>query len=422
MDREFLADYEKEENEAYVRFEKALQEGTFNFGKDRFPADDRFVKLQQSIALPIFEAAQKENIWAQVPFSGSLIFTLAPYSKEEFERIFFDTAEIPKMIDLTKETGRLQFVLNAKPSSYVGLDYLDPILQELRPPLLYSAPYSVIASQEEVAKAQCTLETLAKVRFDPHMRNVCGSRYEIIGSRLYHVYMVLKLGNYHIVNEIENLMIDDPAEACKLLDFCLPVLCNPLLDPFCSLYNSTLKDMKESASYLNSQQKIRFPYEIGKFLIHKLTFAPAGMRACNELIDHYDSYDLRKVLDSINDAVVSNSPDVLKENASDLSTILDNVWNDKTIPKRIKGLKIGVPLSFAVLGSLAGTVAGGPLGASVGAGAGFLAGVGFQVADKALDIGGDLISEKISRKLPSKSYQMNIYDFKEKYRTRLARL
>jgi hypothetical protein len=421
MDKQFLLDYEKNENEEYIRFEKALREGTFKFGKDRFPADHRFVKLQEPIALPIFEAAQKENIWAQIPFSGSLIFTIAPYSKKEFERLFFDTAEIPKIIDFIKETGRLQVILNAKPSSYVGLDYLDPVFLELRPPILHSAPYTVIASQLEITKAQHTLDALARVRFDDYLRNQTGPRYDIIGMRLYHVYMVLKLGNFPIANQIENFMIDDPAEAAKLLDFCLPVLCSPLLDPFCSLYNSSMKDFKESASYLNSQQKVRFPYEIGKFLVHKLTFAPEGMRACNELIDHYDAYDLRKVLDSLNDAIVSNSPDVMKMSADELSTILDNVWNDKTIPKRIKGLKIGVPLSFAVLGSVAGTVTGGPLGATIGAGAGFLTGLGFQVAEKALDIGGDLISEKISQKLPSKSYQMNIYNFKEKYGALLAR-
>ena len=40
------------------------------------------------------------------------------------------------MIDLAKETDRVQFVLSSKPTRYEGLDHLQPIFEEMRPPVV----------------------------------------------------------------------------------------------------------------------------------------------------------------------------------------------------------------------------------------------------------------------------------------------
>jgi hypothetical protein len=142
--------------------------------------------------------------------------------------------------------------------------------------------------------------------------------------------------------------------------------------------------------------------------MRKLTYAPVGLDACKELMYHYNRYDLRKVQEAVNQAIVANNPDALRKNLEELSEILDNVWEDKTLPNRIKGLRIGVPLSMAVIGS----IASGPIGA-IG---GLLAGLGYNVVDKLIDLGTDGLSEKIA-KLSAKSYQANIFDFKKKYKT-----
>ena len=113
----------------------------------------------------------------------------------------------------------------------------------------------------------------------------------------------------------------------------------------------------------------------------------------------------------MNEAIVANNPDIVNKSAEELSEILDNVWNDKTIPRRIEGLKVGVPVSMAAIG---GIVAGLP-GA---AGSGFLADLGIKVAEKTVEkffgVKGEGLSERIS-KLRTKSYQANVYDFKKKY-------
>jgi len=145
--------------------------------------------------------------------------------------------------------------------------------------------------------------------------------------------------------------------------------------------------------------------------LKKLTYAPLSMRACYHLIDNYGAYDLQKIQESLNKAIVENHPDILNEKTEELSEILDNVWNDKTVPRRIKGLQIGIPLSMAAIGS----VAAGPIGAT----GGFLAGLGYNVLDKSIDLGTEGLSERLA-KLKTRSYQANIYDFKKKYKSKIT--
>lgn len=77
--------------------------------------------------------------------------------------------------------------------------------------------------------------------------------------------------------------------------------------------------------------------------------------------------------------IIINHPDVINKSAQELSEILDNVWNDKTIPKSIENVKIGVPISIAVIGAVAGGLGGGLAGVGT---RGFLAELGFKVAEK----------------------------------------
>jgi hypothetical protein len=59
-----------------------------------------------------------------------------------------------------------------------------------------------------------------------------------------------------------------------------------------------------------------------------------------------------------------------------------------------------------------GSVVAGPIGAA----GGLLTGLGYNVADKFIDLETEGLSEKLA-KLKTKSYQANIYDFKEKYKS-----
>lgn len=85
---------------------------------------------------------------------------------------------------------------------------------------------------------------------------------------------------------------------------------------------------------------------------------------------------------------------------------------DKTIPARIKGIKVGVPLLIAVIGYLAA----GPLGAMGGS---LIGELGFKLVDKTISSLFDAQTTDLAEglaKLRAKSFQVNIYDFKKKYK------
>jgi hypothetical protein len=208
-------------------------------------------------------------------------------------------------------------------------------------------------------------------------------------------------------------MIDDPERALVFIMTCN----NFILDPRGNLRFDVLThsfEETQATRFLPESHRPRkpeFPIEIGRFLFTKLTYAPSGLRACNILIDLYDEYDLRKITRTLNEAITTNNTDIINKSAEDFSTILDNIWQDKTLPRRIKGLQIGIPLSMVVLGN----ITAGPIGVM----GGFLAGLGYNIADKLVDLGTESISEKLA-KLRTKNYQTNIYDFKRKNKDRIV--
>lgn len=417
MDREYLEDYSHKEKTEFEKLKKRIQGGRFSFDKDRFPSDERFVKLQEPIAVTVGPDTDNwSSIWTQIPFSGSLILLIPPMAQQLFEAVFFKVSEIPRVVDFIKEAGRLQMALNNDPLEYVGLDYMNPFFEELRPPYYHGAPGFIFATEEELQRNLDIFHTLASVKFLDYLRKVALSIDPLLykGTLIQFevTYAYLKAGRYGVAEEIENLLIDDPDAAYILLCLSRDCIIDPIVDLRSNLRNCSLEffRMAQILPPFHRPQP-RFPCEIGRFLMKKLTYAPTEMRACNELIDHYDVYDLQKVQESLNSAIVTNNPDIVNKNVEELSRILDNVWNDKTIPRKIKGLQIGIPLSMAAIGS----VAAGPIG-TIG---GFLAGLGYSVADKLIDLETEGLSEKLA-KLKTKSYQANVYDFKKKYKAKIA--
>ena len=420
MDREYLEDYEQAELDEFERYLKRIENNNLYFEKYRYPPNERFINLQKPVAVCTGDiTSHLDNVWAQVPFSGSLILLLPPLPLHTYEKEGYEISEIPKLVEFVKETGRLQIALNAWPSSYEGLDFLDPIFKELKPPFLQGAPDFIFGGKKELEKASHTFLTLGKVQFLETIRSECESEgiskraiTELFGKFLA-TYTVLKLCKYTIAEEIENQVVDDPEKALPLLIVCRKFITDPLRNLRSDLDNFAMEDFKE-AEILPSiyrPQKIRFPCEIGKFLLKKLTYAPQGIRACNAVIDEYDAYDLRKAIESLNEATVTNHPDIVEMSIEALSEILDNFWNDKTIPRRIKGLRIGIPLSMAVLGSVAAGF--------IGAAGGLLAGLGYSVADKFIDLETEGLSERLA-KLKTKSYQANIYAFRKKFKAKIV--
>ena len=417
MDREYLEDYEQKELSEYKRLERKIREGKFDFEKDRYPPAKRFVKLQKPVALTSLEVANVRDLWTQIPFCGSLVLPLMSFERSWFEACYFKVSDIPMIIDFIKDTGKLQIALSDPPTQYEGLDHFDHFFEELNPPVLYLTPLSIFGNEKEIKKAKDDFFTLAEVRFFDFLRERSHKFFArslpLAIDLALNTYIVLKLGHYSVVEYIENLMLDKPPTALGLFILCQDFIVFPLTGLCSNLRNFTLESIKSAKllPLVYQPQDIRFPCEIGKFLLRKLTYVAQDMRACYDIIDHYDSYDLQKIQEALNEAIVSNHPDIVNKSAKELSEILDNVWNDPTIPKQIKNLRRGLPISIAALGSAVSAFTGGIEG--------FLAGLGFSVGAKFLDVEIEAISEKFA-KFFSKSYQANVYDFKKKYKGKIV--
>jgi hypothetical protein len=420
MDKQYLENYLAKEDEEYNRFViKKVEAGTFDFDNDRYPLDNRFVKLKKPVTDITLIDCFAEDRWNQVPFNGSTIFTIDACSPEIFEKYYFKISEIPRIIDFIKDTGKVQIVLRQSPILYEGLDYLDPIFKELEPPYLRGLNFTSFGTEKELSSVIDAFFMLSKIKFED---NLCGNTAHFSREALLcryrdyaYEYAVLKLRYPNIAEEIENALIDEPEKVLPMLN----ASSNFLLDPIKNIrYDSlthSFEEIKLGKGALGKAMEpkdLRFPCEIGKFLLTKLTYSPKGLRACNELIDHYYSYDLQKVLASLNEAIVNNKPQIMEESVTSVSEILDNVWKDKTIMSNIKGLKVGIPLSIAVIGE----IVSGPIGGLTG----LLSGLGFTVGSGILTANIDGLTEKLVKKF-SKSYQANIYDFKNTYKYYLTK-
>lgn len=422
MNREYLEDYKQKEEEDLERFLfQKIRNGTFSFEEDRYPAKERFFKLTEPVAVLTPLLPETNNIWAEVPFSGSLVVHIAPLSHSEFEEAYFEVSKIPEIIDFIKETGRLQIGFNFPATSYEGLDYLDPFFTELRPPYLSLAPATILGTEKEIDTAAAMFGSLATIRHVDYLRGLVSSRTlfrEVLNRELY-TYVALKLGDYAVVEDIENLLVDCPKAAHIALSACKNFITDPEREVFSRLKNYNKEAMNLSRVLPKDYQpkEINFPNEIGEFLMKdKLTYAPQGLDACKDIIYHYEAYDLQKVQKALNNGIVLNHPDIVSKSTEELFEILDNVWGDKTIPNRIKNIEIGVPVSIAAIGGIVAGLSGLFAG-------GFLAELGFKVVEKATEkyaeklfgVKGEHLTEKLA-KLRTKSYQANIYDFKRKYK------
>ena len=425
MDKEFLSNYQAREAEEYKKLVvNKIENGTFNFNNDKYPPDKRFYNLKRPVTDSTFVNCFAEDRWNQVPFSGSTIICLDALPPATFEKFYFKISEIPKVIDFIKETGKIQIALQDPPQFFEGLSYLDPFFNELEPPHMIGINYTAFVTEKNLKEGFETFNELSKIRFLDFYSKICknitqGGEYfsAQVNSQLCTFsiqYAFLKVRYPLIAQQIEDSLIDNPLRALLLLTTSSSFIIDPLIDARCDFLTNSFDEIKRGKTVLGQAidpNKIRFPCEIGKFLIKKLTYAPKGLRACNELIDHYNSYDLEKVSSSLNDAISKNAPDIVQKNVSAFSEILDNVWNDKTIVNRIQGLRIGVPFSLVALGE----VVAGPIG-GIG---GLLAGLGFDVANRLLEANSDGLYGTVAKRL-TQNYQVNIFDFKQKYKAQLV--
>lgn len=425
MDRSFLEEYQQAEEEELNKLCERIFNGAFG-SNDIYPPDSRFPKLRR----PVIKAWQIQRdlnlpsiIWSQIPLSGSLVIELLPLPEKDFKEYHgLDVRDIPKLVEFSKETGKVQFVLHGNATSYEGLNYLDPIFIELRPPQTARFPSESILLSSEAKKYIEEFNEVAKLEFKPMLWRASdewfnGTEYNGIN---YYFDLVdtfvdlVALGKNDIAKQILNAFRDDSELAQILLYAYTDFICGPLLDAFRISYNYDLQFFSDiSTKFFKEEDKakllanIKLPCEVGAFLTQKLAPYPQTFRAMELLVEKYEQEDLYNVFKALDNGIEAKSPDILTLKAKELGEILDNVWEDsRKIKREIKEVNFGISFTLGVIGPIVGY-----MGAGV---PGLLAALGLTVVEKGIDFFGSSIGEKIIKKLRP-DWLVGVYDFKKQY-------
>ena len=406
---EFLEDYEKKELERIRKFLKRLEEGKVSLG-EIYPPKNRFIKLKEPIAFNPPGAP----VWSVVPFYGSTIITLVPRSDkskfDEFHNVIgigFTSRDIDKMIDLVKETGRIQFVISSRPTLYKNLEFLEPLFTELNPPMIPDISLAIIG-ERRYKEYFIEFDTLAQFGFKQFISHItdAGLGEEYIHKRIADYafdYIALKfLGYDELVEEMGYSMITDIPRASKLFTVFGNMIAIPSfnsLKGICNIRQEELTAAYELGKPYGIEPRA-IPCEIGRFILRKLVRYPENLNGCWEIIQYYDDNELYKVLNALNEGIKEKRIDIIKDKRIDLNEILDTIWNETAKIKRNADIaRVAIGLLGCLSASLSGT--------------GVLAGLGFAVIDKIVGLKLDSVGEKFA-KFFSPNYLVTIYDFKKK--------
>jgi len=419
--KEFLEDYEQEEIENIDRFMKEVHDSNLT-SLSMYPPAHRFPKLCQPVSRLLIPSTLDDVpaiLWSSVLLSGTTIGALTPHSQSTFEDMHgFKIREIPEIIDFIKRSGKLAFRLREPPTAYKNLEFLEPIFEELRPPVMIKLPLTVFFDEKEIRKHMVEFSTLASINFWNHvgqgLRNVglgLGSLVETMDSAS-EIYACLKaLGYRDLVEEIENLVVLNPSTANDRLIQSRDLITGPLRETFTTsrIFDRHRYSMQKAfaESQVSSLPKPQFPGEIGKFMFGTLMHSPPSLDTCEELCMHYEEHDVYKVANALNEGIIQNEPDAVKKKSAELSTIMNNLWETKKLQRKSLGVRFGIHVLFGAVGPVAMALTGGL--------SGVLTGLGFEVGNAFFAIKSDKIAEKIAKRL-SPNWEAIVYDFKRKYK------
>jgi hypothetical protein len=413
LNLERLTDYEQEEASQFDQYLKRLGRGE----AETYPGPERFRHLNQ----PVAKRAVDVSIWPQIPLYGSLLVHLSPVKESDFSKVhLFDASDLPDLVQLCKDTGRVQFTLAARPTMFEDLDYLDIVLDELRPPVVRALPVSAFFDAPSIRMAGVEFDTLARGAFWPWLKSILrGSGYDSAYATqnyetLQGVYSMLKLLGYEkTADEISGSLVDDLLRAHRILYLYNVMVQGPMLDTMREVYcfsRHFMKGMKEIPSGKPEARTFEFPFEIGAFLLDSPVLAPGSLEACEAVTERYNR--IPRLVDDLEDALGECKSDRVTSASNALKAALHSTWEDfKPKGAETKGVTHGIGLGLAVGGSCARE----SLGGTAGGNSGLLSGLGYSLTNKSLESPTEEVSASAARLL-SRSYTMSIFNPQKKYR------
>jgi hypothetical protein len=406
MEDEFLRDYEQHELEEWNKYAKTTIDGKPSH-ESIYPPLSRFWKLSKPYAF----FCGGNSIYPQIPLYGSLIIPIIPMREKQFGDYHgFNPSQIDALIDFCKETGKIQFALSTQPTDYRELDFLEPIICDLKPPWLLTPRLPNSKLQE---KACVEFDTLAGIQFiqwwDQLYRDAGATERAAVGTyeSMRDAYALLReKGLTEIATDIENSLVEDPPRAHDLLTVFSTLIFEPSAHPFKAIENydrAFFASMIRTGANYGFGSKITLPCEIGTFLLENLTFFPESLEACKDVISRYDHRDLHRVMAALSDGACSRNEELVRAKSADLNDAFRMVWEDADDIKRHAELaKFLIPVIIGVMGMI--------LDPSLG----LLGSLGFYIAEKTADMRGQSLSQRLAKSI-APSYAATIYDFKKKY-------
>ena len=273
-------------------------------------------------------------------------------------RVVLKKNDIPSMIRMSKDTGKIQFLLTNFPTKYEKLDYLEPILRELEPPGDINI-YDYFIDQSIIKHHHCEYNQLAMTNFRKKLIELepkLGPHDEK-NEEFGRIYSMLKILNMNdAVDELSVAIIDNPEHALKLFHK-HHVLLDPKFDPLKASKNLSAKIMQ----LMNVDDSDIFDFkippstEIGEYIMKKLVQNPSSFNAAEHVIDIYAQNDLYKILQSLDTGLKSRDHIVIKSTSDAMNEILDNIWQDaEKTANRHKDIQHGINIISGSLAAVAG--------------------------------------------------------------------
>lgn len=333
-------------NNMYSMDYRELEEYTLKENEEFSNNPNYFLSRYKTLKKPITYATLGRGIsvWPQVPMMGTVIVKLSPFTKEIFENIYkISTNQIPEVIQFVKDTGRLQFILTQDPIHYEKFEYLHPILEELHPPIL-NIPN---LSEEQKKIYDFSVFYCNNLRRRGHFNKFFSIPFGLSvadHNNLFinevKMYAFLRMSGFEQYADFYiNTVNKDPSLASQILSIAHDLLAQPYIYPLQTVTSANflaLKKSNEEIRSLISSSKIdsvQFPYEVGSFLMKKITNFPTSLDTCKDMLKICDRNDLTDVFNAFTELISKNDIDAILANQSNLNEILDNIWEES---QRIK--------------------------------------------------------------------------------------
>ena len=178
---------------------------------------------------------------------------------------------------------------------------------------MYSIPWEPFRSSQEydqlkeefVKMTQPLYNTLTKQYYE----ETESSQYiENIRLALWSVFLQLKLLHFEeLVEFIQNYIYHDPLLVKQIID-AISIITGNIFEPLGANQNLTI-ETTQCFNFKINQSKIKFPVEIGKYIIEKIVRTPNTYKGCIEAIEHYKDNDLYKLLESLDNGIKKKDKD-----------------------------------------------------------------------------------------------------------------